>query len=189
MRRLILRTAEARVLWENGEAVVVRRCNKQPRWVPIDDAGRECLSQVSPTRTRDFPYGNWVAGEVYYGSSPSAPNQPPIICSVTAGENCWIAEEWQMSGLCWPHARRGLGRLHYKCSDNGEWKKYWGKWRYSSSMPKWASRQSAKIVTVTAKQARDIPAVILEGSEVKTAPGDWCWVAEIKKVETKGKSQ
>lgn len=71
------------------------------------------------------------------------------------GDVLWIRETWQKSGLGWGNDLPA-GRLHYRATDNGEWKNYWGNWKPSTQMPRWASRLTLKLTDVRLQNIRSM---------------------------------
>lgn len=72
-----------------------------------------------------------------------------------SGDRLWVRETWQKSGLGWGNDLP-VGKLHYRATDSGEWKMYWGKWRPSIHMPRWASRITLVITGVRAERVQEI---------------------------------
>lgn len=62
-----------------------------------------------------------------------------IRCPYRVGDLICGREAWQKSGLGWG-TDLPVGKIHYRATDKGEWKPYWGTWRSSSQMPQWAAR-------------------------------------------------
>ena len=74
------------------------------------------------------------------------------------GDRLWVKEEWQVSGLGYGVKLPipGMGRLHYSATDDGAWKDYWGRWRSSLHMPRWASRLTLTVNDVRVQRLQDI---------------------------------
>lgn len=88
---------------------------------------------------------------------PLQENQPVIKCPYgKPGDLLWVRESFAMSGLCWPKIKQGMGKLHYKASDKGEWKKYWGGWKPSIHMPRWGSRITLEIINTRVERLNSI---------------------------------
>lgn len=71
------------------------------------------------------------------------------------GERLWVRESWQKSGLGWGNDLP-VGKIHYRATDDGEWKPYWGKWKPSIHMPRWASRLVLEITEVRVERIQSI---------------------------------
>lgn len=72
------------------------------------------------------------------------------------GDSLWVRESWNMSSLGWNRPQAGLGKLHYRATDEGQWKNYWGAWRPSIRMPRWASRLTLTVTDVRVQRLQDI---------------------------------
>lgn len=71
------------------------------------------------------------------------------------GDRLWVRETWQKSGLGWGNDLP-VGKVHYRATDNGEWKSYWGNWKPSIHMPRWASRLTLEITEVRVERLHSI---------------------------------
>ena len=71
------------------------------------------------------------------------------------GDVLWCRETWQKSGLGWG-SELPLGKLHYRATDTGEWKPYWGNWKPSIHMPRHASRLTLDLIGVRVERLQDI---------------------------------
>jgi hypothetical protein len=77
------------------------------------------------------------------------------------GDLLWVRESWQVRGLAWGQpisASRGSSpdAFHYKATDDGQWKPYWGGWKPSIHMPKWASRLTLRVTDVRVERLDEI---------------------------------
>jgi hypothetical protein len=78
-----------------------------------------------------------------------------------AGDRLWVRETWQMKGLVWGKPANwakaaAKSAFHYRATDNGEWKSYWGGWRSPIHMPRWASRITLEITGVKVERLNEI---------------------------------
>jgi hypothetical protein len=78
-----------------------------------------------------------------------------------SGDLLWVRESWQVRGLAWGQpisASRGSSpdAFHYKATDDGQWKPYWGGWKPSIHMPKWASRLTLRVTDVRVERLDEI---------------------------------
>jgi hypothetical protein len=77
------------------------------------------------------------------------------------GDTLWVREAWQVSGFSWnrPAAQVKFASIfarHYRATDRGEWKKYWGGWRPAGHMPRELSRISLEITNVRVQRLWEI---------------------------------
>jgi hypothetical protein len=76
------------------------------------------------------------------------------------GDRVWVREAWQSNGLNWGKRPRdmcpAMGPVHYAATDAGEWKPYWGGWKPSIHMPRWASRLTLTVTDVRVQRLQDI---------------------------------
>jgi hypothetical protein len=77
------------------------------------------------------------------------------------GDRLYVRETWQVRGLALgrPIAESRIAApsaFHYRATDNGAWKPYWGKWRSPLHMPRWASRLTLKVADVRVQQLQDL---------------------------------
>lgn len=75
------------------------------------------------------------------------------------GDRLWVRETWNSNGLNWGkpirEMHKGFGPIHYAATDKGEWKKYWGPWKPSIHMPRWACRLVLEITDVRVERLND----------------------------------
>lgn len=71
------------------------------------------------------------------------------------GDVLRIKEAWQMSGLGWM-SDTPAGKTHYRATDNGQWKSYWGKWRSPAVMPLRLVRLKVLLTSVRVERLQDI---------------------------------
>ena len=64
-------------------------------------------------------------------------------------------EAWQVSGLGWG-SRLPIGKIHYRATDDDEWKSYWGRWKPAITMPRWAVRNWLEITEVRCGRVREM---------------------------------
>lgn len=74
------------------------------------------------------------------------------------GNHLWVKETWQISGAGWEQSPpvKDIGKLHYRATDEGQWKPYWGGWRSPLHMFRWASRLTLKVTDVRVERLNDI---------------------------------
>lgn len=77
------------------------------------------------------------------------------------GDLLWVRETWQVRGFAFgkPISETRIAApsaFHYRATDDGAWKPYWGKWRPSIFMPRWASRLTLAITDVRLERLQDI---------------------------------
>ena len=90
------------------------------------------------------------------------------------GDRLWVRESWQSNGLNWgkqiKDMRLGAGPIHYMATDKGEWQSYWGGWKPSIHMPRWASRLTLTVTDVRVQRVQDISGTdsMAEGVECHT---------------------
>lgn len=77
------------------------------------------------------------------------------------GDLLWVRETWQVRGLA--HGRpiaetriAAKSAFHYRATDNGAWKAYWGPWRTPLHMPRWASRLTLLVTDVRVQRLQNI---------------------------------
>lgn len=92
----------------------------------------------------------------------------PDYAPYAPGDRLWVKETWQVSGLGWGQKKPqpGMGKLHYRATDEGEWQDYWGGWRSPLHMFRWASRITLTVTDVRVERLQDISEAdaIAEGS-------------------------
>lgn len=86
------------------------------------------------------------------------------------GDLLWVRETWQKSGMGWGNDLP-VGKIHYRATDAGEWKSYWGGWKPSIHMPRWASRITLRIESVRVERLQAITEAdaIAEGCTAHTS--------------------
>jgi hypothetical protein len=74
------------------------------------------------------------------------------------GDRLWVREAFAVSGLGWGKkpSQAQCGRVHYKADSVHGWQSYWGNWRPSIHMPRWASRQTLIVTDVRVQRLQDI---------------------------------
>lgn len=86
---------------------------------------------------------------------------PTFKAPCVPGDRLWVREAWQVRGLAWGAKPRDTkiaskDAFHYRATDNGAWKTYWGGWRPSLHMPRWASRITLAVTDVRIQRLHDI---------------------------------
>lgn len=71
------------------------------------------------------------------------------------GDRLWVRETFNQSGLAWPNLRQGAGKLHYRADPDHGWQSYWGGWRPSLFMPRWASRLTLLVTEVRVERLQN----------------------------------
>lgn len=75
-----------------------------------------------------------------------------------AGDRAWVRERFAVSGIGWgkkPSEARG-GKVHFYADPEHGWQDYWGSWRPSIHMPRWASRLTLIVTDVRVQRLQDI---------------------------------
>lgn len=94
----------------------------------------------------------WDGQHTRVGASQPYPYAP--------GDRLWVREAWQSNGMNWGKRPRdmrlGSGPIHYAASDKGEWQTYWGGWKPSIHMPRWASRLTLTVTDVRVQRLQEI---------------------------------
>lgn len=77
------------------------------------------------------------------------------------GDRLWVRETWQVRGLAFgrPISETRIAApsaWHYRATDDGAWKAYWGKWRPGIHMPRWASRLTLTVSDVRVQRLLEI---------------------------------
>ena len=85
------------------------------------------------------------------------------------GDCLWVRESFAVSGIGWgkkPKDARG-GKVHYRADPAHGWQDYWGSWRPSIHMPRWASRLTLIVTDVRVQRLQEISneGAIAEGIE------------------------
>jgi hypothetical protein len=87
-------------------------------------------------------------------------NGPFFRLPFAPGDRLYVREAWQSNGLNWGKRPRdmqpGLGPVHYAATDKGEWQSYWGNWKPSIHMPRWASRLTLTVTDVKVQRLQGI---------------------------------
>ena len=155
MKRLLLRTPEVRDLLA-GKVVLRRPVKPQPNSLGLVEGGREILG-----------WKGSIDKVFWSGSTPLS-----WICPLGApGERRWVGEEDSLF-RCWD--LDCLGDLATKPEGAGLWCSADapkplrnGRTRSAVTMPQFASRLTAEVVSVGLEQIA----------------GTWCWVVEVKRVD------
>jgi len=74
------------------------------------------------------------------------------------GDKLWVRERFAVSGIGWgkkPREARG-GRVHFHAEPDHGWHDYWGSWRPSIHMPRWASRLTLIVTDIRVQRLQDI---------------------------------
>ncbi|NDK37112.1 hypothetical protein, partial [Rhodovulum sulfidophilum] len=82
------------------------------------------------------------------------------VCRIpyASGDRLWVRESFAVSGIGWgkkPSQAIG-GRVHYRADPDHGWHDYWGSWRPSIHMPRWASRLTLTVTDVRVQRVREI---------------------------------
>lgn len=77
------------------------------------------------------------------------------------GDLLWVRETWQVRGFAFgkPISETRIAApsaFHYRATDDGAWKPYWGVWRPSIFMPRWASRITLEITDIRVERLQEI---------------------------------
>lgn len=73
-------------------------------------------------------------------------------------DRLWVRETFAISGIGWgkkPSEAYG-GRLHFRADPDHGWKGYWGNWKPSIHMPRWASRLTLIVDDVRVQRLQEI---------------------------------
>jgi hypothetical protein len=76
----------------------------------------------------------------------------------TPGDRIYVREAFAISGIGWgkkPADAKG-GKVHYRADPDHGWHDYWGSWRPSIHMPRWASRLTLIVTDVRVQRLQDI---------------------------------
>lgn len=135
-------------------------------------AGRQSqFRRVLKPQPEQQPNGLWhvagVGGGVLNAAEEDIAALAVDYAPYAVGDRLVVKETWQQSGVYWPRTGKGLGRLHYKATDDGAWKSYWGRWRSPATMPRWASRITLTVTEVRCQRVQEISEAdaIAEGVE------------------------
>lgn len=93
-------------------------------------------------------------------------------------DRLYVREAFNQSGLAWPSLGKGLGRLHYRADPDHGWQDYWGKWRPSIHMPRWASRLTLTVTDVRMQRLQEISETDAKDEGLATVTKDgnlWKW--------------
>lgn len=179
-----------------GRKTQTRRVVKRP-FVGADGtphAAWEAVFDKSPDGIKEW---RWRIKGAQNSASPigSCPYGQP-------GDRLWVRETWQSNGLNWgkpiSEMSGGLGPVHYQATDKGEWKTYWGSWKPSIRMPRWASRILLEVVSVRVERLQDISAADAKAEGAKQWPelpigrlstNDWCMEQPASRDECLGNAQ
>lgn len=74
------------------------------------------------------------------------------------GDRLWVRERFAVSGIGWgkkPSEACG-GKVHYSADPDHGWQDYWGSWRPSIHMPRWASRITLTVTDVRVQRLQAI---------------------------------
>lgn len=77
---------------------------------------------------------------------------------IIPGDRLWVRERFAISGIGWgkkPKDAQG-GRVHYHADPDHGWQSYWGNWRPSIHMPRFASRMTCVVTDVRIQRLQDM---------------------------------
>lgn len=147
----------------DGRKTQTRRVVKDVPDMPAPDC------HPSHTPKHPAPYLDAYCGEQKTSANPrgmgrnwhwwQVDDRPGVVAfrlPYAPGDRLWVRESWNMSGLGWNRPQAGLGKLHYRATDEGQWKNYWGAWRPSIHMPRWASRLTLTVTDVRVQRVQEI---------------------------------
>lgn len=107
-----------------------------------------------------------------------------IRCAV--GDRLWVRESFAVSGIGWgkkPKDAKG-GKVHYRADPDHGWQDYWGNWRPSIHMPRWASRLTLIVTDVRVQRLWEISRgdAMAEGcpfANMAAGPNPCVWFADL----------
>lgn len=118
---------------------------------------RRILGKRSSPRSPNIFDGTWTDD---YVLDPGNASWRERCVPYAPGDRLYVREAWQSNGLNWGKKprdmRHGLGPVHYAATDAGEWKTYWGNWKPSIHMPRWASRLTLTVTDVRVQRLQEI---------------------------------
>ncbi|ATG35938.1 hypothetical protein PhaeoP23_01796 [Phaeobacter piscinae] len=85
-------------------------------------------------------------------------NRDLLPVNAEPGDRLWVRERFAVSGIGWgkkPSEAMG-GRVHFHADPNHGWHSYWGNWRPSIHMPRWASRLTLNVTEVRVQRLQAI---------------------------------
>ncbi|UWS06787.1 hypothetical protein [Phaeobacter inhibens] len=85
-------------------------------------------------------------------------NRDLLPVNAVPGDRLWVRERFAVSGIGWgkkPSEAIG-GRVHFHADSDHGWQSYWGNWRPSIHMPRWASRLTLTVTQVRVERLQDI---------------------------------
>lgn len=135
MRRQPFESERGGGVWMQWEGRRTAAMNVRRRDV-IDKAAGKVIESVEYT----MPVAEWLAERSQY----------------KVGTRVWVRETWQVRGLAFGMSAAGTRvaapeAFHYRATDDGRWKAYWGGWRSPATMPRWASRLTLEVTAVRAE--------------------------------------
>lgn len=137
----------------DGRKTQTRRIAK---FVPLRDGDNLSFSGVGPM---EIGARMWALGSPTRTSWEERTRR--IFCPYgQPGDLLWVRETWQVRGFAFGKPIRETriaapSAFHYRATDDGAWKPYWGKWRPSIFMPRWASRLTLEITEVRVQRLAD----------------------------------
>lgn len=162
----------------DGRKTQTRRVVKDVPDMPAPDC------HPSHTPKHPAPYLDAYCGEQKTSANPrgmgrnwhwwQVDDRPGVVAfrlPYAPGDRLWVRESWNMSGLGWNRPQAGLGKLHYRATDEGQWKNYWGAWRSPIHMPRWASRLTLTVTNVRVQRLQDISEDDARAEGVLWVPG------------------
>lgn len=138
---------------------------------------RDCESRGWVWKDHDFGDGDAVHAAPGSEMAALCPYGQP-------GDRLWVRETWAKRDDCVDGGLKAKHYLHFRASYNGhlgsEWH-YYGHWRPSIHMPRWASRITLDIVSVRVERLNDISeadaiaeGLTSEGGAWSVTDGYWC---------------
>jgi hypothetical protein len=85
-------------------------------------------------------------------------NRDLLPVNAAPGDRLWVRERFAVSGIGWgkkPSEAIG-GRVHFHADPDHGWHSYWGNWRPSIHMPRWASRLTLTVTNVRVQRLNQI---------------------------------
>ncbi|WP_408592072.1 hypothetical protein ACIPCF_08120 [Paracoccus marcusii] len=119
---------------------VIEPCEPAPLVWRGDKPAPNCIMVKVPAR-----HGGFMAG-------------PTFNPRYATGDRLWVRERFAISGIGWgkkPSEARG-GKVHHHADPEHGWHDYWGSWRPSIHMPRWASRLTLIVTDVRVQRLQDI---------------------------------
>lgn len=134
----------------DGRKMQTRRIIKDRGDLPQFCAGRyDNKDDPSNYGWQDYERGEWITLDQF---------QRYRFVPHRIGDRLWTRECFAVSGIGWgkkPKDARG-GKVHYRADPDHGWQDYWGSWRPSIHMPRWASRLTLIVTDVRVQRLGDI---------------------------------